>query len=385
MKPLTIVFYTDSYIPAVDGVVTSILNFSAELERRGHKIYIFTSGNNITKAKSNNKKVIVARGIKFKNYPQYNLAVFPFFASLKLYKINPDIIHIQTPFIMGLSGLISAKLSKIPVVSSFHTMFMDKSIIKEYASKNKYLQNLFTKYSWHYTKFFYNSANNTIIPSYSIKQVLEKHGIKSKIYIVPNGFNPKYFNQKINGLSTRQNLIENKHDKIILYVGRISKEKKLEILIKAAKVLNNNIKFVIVGDGPALAYYKNIVEKNSLQNRFKFIGFVPHKELGKYYAASDLFCIPSTFETQGLVALEAMACGKPVIGANHLALKDIIKNNKNGELFKPNDYKSCAKKIKKVLNNIKSYKYTIETANKYSVEKMTDKLIDVYKNVLTNT
>ncbi len=384
MKPLTIVFYTDSYVPAVDGVVTSIVNFSAELKRRGHKVYIFTSGDAVTKLKSRNKNVIVIKGIKFRNYPQYNLALFPFFSSLKLYKINPDIIHVQTPFTMGLSGLASAKLSRIPVVSSFHTLFMDKSILKEYAPKNKYIKNLFFRYSWKYTRFFYNSTSNIIVPSDSIRKLLQKHGIKSEIHIVPNGLNQNYFNANVHGAALRQTLFKGKHDKIVLYAGRLSREKKLEVLIKAAKILDTNIKFVIVGDGPAGEYYKEMVKRSGLQDRFKFIGFVTHKNLGRYYAACDLFCIPSTFETQGLVALEAMACGKPVVGASRLALKDIIKKGKNGELFLPNDYKSCARKIRKVLNNTKRYKYTVETARNYSVEKMTDKLISVYKKVIAS-
>lgn len=381
---MTIVFYTDSYIPAVDGVVTSIVNFSAELKRRGHKVYIFTSGDSATRFKSRNKNVIVIKGIKFKNYPQYNLALFPFLSSLRLYRINPDIIHVQTPFTMGLSGIVSAKLSRIPVVSSFHTLFMDKSILKEYAPKNKYIKNLFFRYSWKYTRFFYNSTSNIIVPSDSIRRMLQKHGIRSKVHVVPNGLNQNYFNAGVRGGSLRRKLFQGRQDKIVLYVGRLSREKKLEILIRAAKILDSSIKFVVVGDGPAGEYYKEMVEKSGLQDRFRFVGFVTHRDLGRYYAASDLFCIPSTFETQGLVALEAMACGKPVVGASKFALKDIIKNGKNGELFAPNDYKSCAGKIRKVLNNTKRYKYTVETARNYSVEKMTDKLISVYKKVIAD-
>ena len=382
LRSLTIAFYTDSYTPAIDGVVTSIINFSSELKKRGHKVYIFTSGTNSTKCNHKNKNIIVSKSIAFKNYPQYNIALFPFLSSIKLRKIKPDIIHLQTPFGMGLSGLLSSKFSRIPSVSTFHTMFNDKTIINEYVSKNKYIKTLLLKSSWQYIKFFYNNTNSIIVPSIAIKQILEKHGIKNNINIIPNGLNTQYFNPRINGSKTRKALGGSKNDKLVIYVGRLSREKKLETLIKASRLLSKNIKFIIIGDGPAFGYYKNLALKSNVQDRFKFLGFIDHKDLGKYYSASDLFCIPSTFETQGLVALEAMACNKPVVAANYLALKEIIKPGQNGEIFKPLDSASCAAKIKKVLNNIDSYKYNSSTAQNYSIQKMTDKLLDVYKNVI---
>ncbi|MCL5094794.1 MAG: glycosyltransferase, partial [Candidatus Marsarchaeota archaeon] len=361
---------------------TSIINFSSELKKRGHKVYIFASGTNSTKCNHKNKNIIVSKSIAFKNYPQYNIALFPFLSSIKLRKIKPDIIHLQTPFGMGLSGLLSSKFSRIPSVSTFHTMFNDKTIINEYVSKNKYIKTLLLKSSWQYIKFFYNNTNSIIVPSIAIKQILEKHGIKNNINIIPNGLNTQYFNPRINGSKTRKALGGSKNDKLVIYVGRLSREKKLETLIKASRLLSKNIKFIIIGDGPAFGYYKNLALKSNVQDRFKFLGFIDHKDLGKYYSASDLFCIPSTFETQGLVALEAMACNKPVVAANYLALKEIIKPGQNGEIFKPLDSASCAAKIKKVLNNIDSYKYNSSTAQNYSIQKMTDKLLDVYKNVI---
>ncbi len=383
LKSLTIAFYTDTYLPAIDGVVTSIIDFSKELKKRGHKVYIFTSGDKSTKSFSKDRNIIVAKSIKLKHYPQYRIALFPFFSSIKLNKINPDIIHIQTPFSMGLLGLLSSKFSKVPTIASFHTMFNNKIIINEYVSKNKYIKNLIQKYSWKYIRFFYNNTNTVIAPSNIIKELLEKRGINN-VLVIPNGLNINYFNTKINGNKIRKEYVKDKKGKLIIYVSRLSKEKKLEILIKASKFLDKSIKFIIIGDGPAINYYKKLIVKNQLQDRFKFLGFIDHKKLGKYYSASDLFCIPSTFETQGLVSLEAMACGKPVVGANYLALKEIIKTGQNGELFKPSNYRDCAKKIQKVLNNTKSYKYTVSTAKNYSIEKMTDKLLDVYKNVIDN-
>jgi 1,2-diacylglycerol 3-alpha-glucosyltransferase len=119
-----------------------------------------------------------------------------------------------------------------------------------------------------------------------------------------------------------------------------------------------------------------------LNEKVKFAGFVSDALLPKYYAACDLFCIPSTFETQGLVSIEAMASGKPVVGADHLALHDLISDGRNGEKFKPGSAQDCARKIEKVLYNEDSYKGMVETAKKYSIEKTTDNLLDAYKAVI---
>jgi 1,2-diacylglycerol 3-alpha-glucosyltransferase len=157
-------------------------------------------------------------------------------------------------------------------------------------------------------------------------------------------------------------------------------------MLKAAKLLSkkrNDISYLIVGHGPAMDHYKTLAVRLGIADKVKFVGFVSDQELPSYYAASDMLCMPSTFETQGVVAIEAMACGKPVVGANFLALKEIIKNGKTGEKFKPNDYQACARKIEKVLNNSEAYKRnTVALAKEFSIPNATDKLLDVYNKLL---
>src|SRR5580704_5053514 len=110
-ESLKIAFYTDSFLPAVDGVVISILNFRKELEKRGHEVYIYASGNEKTKQMTKgDKRVIVVRGLKFSKYPQYSLALFPMSSRLRLMNVKMDINHCHTPFMMGVHGLISSKV-----------------------------------------------------------------------------------------------------------------------------------------------------------------------------------------------------------------------------------------------------------------------------------
>jgi 1,2-diacylglycerol 3-alpha-glucosyltransferase len=384
MEKLSLAFYTDTYVPAIDGVVSSILNFRKELESRGHSVYIFTS----SKVLSNPikmKNVFFYPGIGFKPYPQYNVALFPYNSILKLSSLNVDIIHAHTPFFMGLAGMMSSKVGKYPLVGSFHTMVNNKAVIKDYYPKNPQLRKLTTKYLWRYVIFFYKKCNATTTPSNTISKMLINHGL-TNVHTIPNTVDPELFNRKIDGTRLRQSLNIKDDDKIILYVGRLSKEKKIEVLLKSAKYLkkNNNLKFLIAGSGPAELYYKTMAKRLRLEN-VQFLGSIKRENLPEVYASSDVFCIPSTFETQGIVALEAMAMGKPVVCADYLALKELVSNGKNGEKFKPGDYIECSKKIEKALNNTGAYTNgAVKTAMDFYPKHVTDKLLDVYYSVLNS-
>lgn len=382
-KRLNIAFYTDSFLPAIDGVVTSTLNFREELMRRGHNVYLFASGNEKTaQFAKREKNVFVLRGVKFSRYPQYNIAFFPFMASLKVRGVDMDIAHAQTPFTVGAYALLTARLNRTPVVGSFHTLFTDKAVIDEYTTSNHMLRKMLLKYSWQYAKFFYNSCNSVIAPSGTIENILRRRSIHN-VNVVPNSVDLKRFNPKVDGSKLRRKLLKGRRGKVVTYVGRLSREKKLETLFKAARLLRKkDITFIICGTGPAADYYMSMAARMGLSDSVKFTGFVENRDLPEYYAAGDAFCIPSMFETQGIVSLEAMASGKPVIGADYLALKELISNGRNGEKFKPMDGRDCARKIEKVLYNIDAYKEMYDTAKEYSIEKTTDKLLAVYKSTM---
>jgi len=384
-ESLKIAFYTDSFLPAIDGVVTSILNFRSELENRGHEVYIYASGTEKTKQMTKgDKHIIVTRGVKFKKYPQYTMALFPLSSKLKSWKVKFDINHAHTPFMMGVHALVLSKVDRTPIVGSFHTLFTDSSVIKDYVVDNKLVTKTIMKYSWNYARLFYNRCDGVAAPSDTIRKMLEKRGIRN-VDVIPNGTDLKRFNPQVNGEKIRRTFVKNDREKLVMYVGRLSREKKLETMIKAAALLKKeDIRFAFVGSGPAQAYYQRMVERMHLQDKVKFVGFVPNKELPKYYASCDVFCIPSTFETQGVVSLEAMATGKPVVGADFLALKDLIKNGKNGEKFRANDSTDCAKKIEEVINNMDSYKEMVPTSKRYSLGRTTDDLLSLYRRVLNN-
>ncbi len=384
-ESLKIAFYSDSFLPAVDGVVVSILNFRKELERRGHEVYIFASGTEKTKRiVKGDDHIVVVPSIKFSKYPQYNIAFFPLASRFSFMNVKMDVNHAHTPFVMGWHALMLSKFDRRPIVGSFHTMFTDSAVIREYAVDNKYLAKAFKNYSWKYARLFYNMCDGVSAPSGAIKSMLKSKKINN-VTVVPNGVDLKRFNSNVNGDRVRKNLLKSNRGKLVMYVGRVSREKKLETMIRAASTFKKeDVRFVVVGTGPAMQYYQHMVERLHLQDRIRFVGFVENRSLPEYYAACDAFCIPSTFETQGVVSLEAMASGKPVVGADYLALKELIINGRNGEKFRPGDSKGCASKLRKVLYNVGSYKEMVSTAKRYSLERTTDDLLSLYKKVLNN-
>ena len=375
-------FYTDTYLPAVDGVVTSVINSAMELRKRGHKVYIFTSGNQKhTVPEDLREDVFFMRSMRFRKYPQYSLAIFPFASALRIKDLNIELIHAHTPFMMGVSGLTIAKVNRIPLVGSFHTLFTDKRVIDEYTSLSPMLRKMAYNKAWSYVRFFYNKCGRTIAPSESIKSLLASNQIDN-VDVVPNGVDIKRF-RKADGSAIRDRYAP-KGEKLVLYLGRLSKEKGVDVMIRSAKVLSKkkDVKFLIAGTGPAHEQYRRMTARMGLSKNVSFCGFVEQSELPKLYAAADVICMPSTFETQGIVSLEAMASGKPVVGADYLALKEIIDDGKNGEKFKPGSSADCAAKIEKVINNIDAYKGMLETAKRFSVERSTDRLLETYEKTM---
>lgn len=380
---MKIAFYSDSFLPAVDGVVISMLNFRKELMRRGHEVHIYASGNSETerlKRKYSNLHVI--RGLSFRRYPQYSIAFLPGATAIRNMGIDFDVAHLQTPFTVGVQGMIIAKVNKTPTVGTFHTMFTNTAVVKEYTSNSKMVREFIKRYSWLYLRHFYSRCDSILAPSDVISKMLDRRGIHN-VGVVPNSVDISRFNLNVDGSKIRRALNITDREHMILFAGRVSREKNLEVMINAARLLKNeNYRFVVAGTGPGYEHYTKMVDRAGLGDLFDFVGFVDNADLPEYYAAADAFCMPSTFETQGIVTLEAMACGIPVIGADYLALKDLIVNGENGEKFPAGDYMACARKIRKVINNIESYKGMWDTAKQYSLQKTTDRLLDAYKNII---
>lgn len=358
-------FFTETFLPQQNGVVTSMLNYGNELVRRGHEVCVFCPGHKGQKhgTDENNFKVFRYPSFSFPPYPEYRVAL-PHGEVPKL-----DIVHTHGPFMMGQFGLKVAEKQKIPKISTYHTL------LSEYAKK--YLA-LATPLAWAYQRRHYNRYDKLTTPSLAIKKILAEHGINGKIEVVPNSVDAAF--RPLGKEKARKRLMLDSDEKIFLSLGRLGFEKNVDVIIKAMESVDG--KLLVVGKGPASEKLKSLANQRKLNAKVRFAGFVEKSLLPHYYSAADAFVIASTTETQGVVCLEAMACGCPVIGADATAIPEAVENGRNGFLFEAGNINELTCLLNSFKPSKKLSKNAIKESKKYSVEKCTDKLEKVYESLV---
>lgn len=382
---MRIAFFTDTYLPNTDGVVAWIVNYRKELEKLGHEVYIFTPGSREQKKKNKDKNVYYFTSAQFSKYPDYRLALINVFSPLKLINnLKIDIIHVHGVATTGLVAIKTAEQYNIPIISSFHTMIPDAA---HYISSNKSIKDILSAVAWKYLRWYYKHFWKVFVPTEHVSKVLKDHRI-TNTYVEPMGIHVRSYlprktdDEKINEVRKKYKIPKTK--KIVLYVGRITKEKNIELIIKSAHNIlnmNKNTMFVIVGKGPYLADLKKLVESEGISKNVLFTGYVPTHDLKYIYKCADVLSFPSEFDTFGLVTIEAMASGLPVVAKNGTAPGELIINGKNGYLF--NDIFDFPEKILKAINDKKNLsENAIKTAEMYNIKDSVSKLVMQYESII---
>ncbi len=379
---MRIAYFSDTFYPQLNGVVTSILNSSKILAERGHKIKIFTIKTNINKLKLHkNISVVKYTSIDAFRYPGYELVIPRSLHCLnEIKKFKPDAIHIHTPTLLGWEAVVCGRLLNIPTIGTYHTLipdFLNHSPIPKIGELV-----IMKKLAWKYTNNFYENCTAVTTPSAAMKRELIKNGLNKKVEVISNGVNLKlFYPRKITNKKFR-----------ILYVGRISYEKNIDVVIKAVGEFAKKIKdfeFWIVGSGPDVEKLKHLVKKLKIEKYTRFIGGIDNSKLPEIYSNPGVFVTGSTIETEGIVLLEAMACGLPIIGVNARAIPDLIKNEVNGFIVNPEDYKNMSRVIDVIYCNPdlrkKMAKEAISTAGRYNVERCVERLEKVYHLLLRHS
>ncbi len=378
-------FFTDTYLPNVDGVVTSIVNTRGYLEKHGHEVYVFTAGSQSDKALNTDPDVFFFRSIALPQYPQYKLALFPYLSATQAAKKHPiDLVHCHAITSMGLAAKhVASQLDK-PLVGTFHTMITDAG---QYLTKNEWVKKGASKVLWRGISLFYKNFDAVTAPSNATASLLEEHGVKN-VHVVPNGINLCKYSPDLDKKTVRNLLGIEDGEAMVLVAGRLGFEKNVDVVVKAAKLVlkNRRARFVVTGDGPARGYCEQLAAKEGVAGAFDFEGFVNAKALPHYYAAADCLVSASAFETQGLSLLEAMACGTPVVGADALAIPEAVENGSNGFLFEPFNESDCAEKVLKLLAAPEGRKKAMAKAARAkaescSIEKSCEKLLKIYREV----
>lgn len=382
--------FTDSYPPYINGVSTSIVMLQQALEKKGHQVYIVTVNAKGHSYKfENDNKIIRIPGIPIGIYDYRISTIYPVRIVNRIKKWNLDVIHSQTEFGVGTFARIIAKQFDIPLVHTYHTMYEDyvHYITKGYFNKSS------KKIVEYLTKFYCDkTATELIVPTKKTYALFkEKYKYERNIHIIPTGIDvERFYKENVSSKEVEQikkDLNIRKDDFVILFVGRIGKEKSIDVLIEGQYALIKkypNCKLMIIGDGPDAPHYMKLVKKLKLENNVKFAGKVPWDEIPKYYQVADIFATASRTETQGLTVIEAMASSLPVVAADDDSFKDIIVNDLNGYLF--SNKKQYRKIIEKLLDDKNKVSYLSKQARisseSYSSKYFAERVLKVYENAI---
>lgn len=319
---MKIALFTETFLPKVDGIVTRLKHTVEHLQKNGDQVLIFSPSGGLKEYKG--AKIHGVSGIPLPLYPELKLA-FPR-PSLKkaLEKFKPDLIHVVNPAVLGVGGIYYAKQMDIPLVASYHTHLP------------KYLHHYgfgaLEGVLWELLKLAHNQAELNLCTSTAMVEELVNHGIE-RVDLWQRGVDTDMFQPSLASRKMRDRLSEgNPDDPLLLYVGRVSAEKQID-KIKAVLDAIPNSRLAIVGNGPA----REELEEFFADTNTNFVGYLHGLELASAYASADAFIFPSATETLGLVLLEAMAAGCPVVAANSGGIPDIVTDGVNGYLFEADD------------------------------------------------
>lgn len=380
---LKIGVFTDSYRPYTSGVVRSIETFSDELQAQGHEVYVFAPDYPNKKGYSQEEN----RVFRFSSIPaptnhDFALAV-PFSIRLRstIKKLNLDVIHVHSPFLLGRLGARYAKKLNLPLVFTFHTLY------DQYVHYIPIGQNITKEITKKYCADFCNHCDLVIVPTEIIGNHLQSWGVKSKIKAIPTGIKIQDFQSSDKDWLYRKFGIDPSY-KLIISVGRLGKEKNFSFIIKSFKSITELIPdcmLVLVGDGPEKNNLENLAKELGILNKIIFTGTLSREEIIKAYNSAHIFAFASVTETQGLVVGEAKAAGLPVVAVKAFGISEMVEDGNDGFLTDLN-LDQFIQKISLLLTNDNLRKTLSQNAFnnsvKISAQNCTNKLINCYYDVI---
>lgn len=428
---MRIAIFTDTYVPDRNGASSSIDHYTRLLADDGHEIIIFCPrcGHYHDKLYKN-ITIRRYRSIAAPSYKDFKLALpFIWTAVKDLKEFSPDIVHVQTPLGIGWMGIWATKILKMKNIQTYHTYIPDflvyvkpksllginkitslinstklaksmdkadilnesyetigiKPLLEEIAAereaeekKNK-TSRLDERFGRQYTRLVYNRADLVLTPSLAMKKVLKKQGVLPKVEVMSNGIDYDFFKKKTDYS------IKNR----IVNIGRLGFEKRVDIVIQAFAVAvksNSKLKLDIFGDGPARKSLQMLVKKLGVSRSVKFWGSYDINKVSQQLYQFDCFATASPIETEGIVILEAMASGLPVLGVRKLAVPDIVKDGQNGYLSRPSDIDGMAKNMLKIMESSKVLERlgqkALVVAKDHEIRVLKNRLLGFYKQLI---
>jgi glycosyltransferase involved in cell wall biosynthesis len=385
---MRIAIFSDTFLPQLNGVVTTVYQSAKSLIDLGHEVVIFTVAKDPHKyidPQYGHIKIITLPSIPAFIYPTLRFT-FPFgFAYSQLKKFNPDVIHTHTPFAVGWEAVIGSKILNVPLVGTHHTFYDD------YLKHVKIDYSWGKKLSWKYTAVFYNCCDLILSPTQSLADALETQKLKKSVNILRNSLDTDFF-KPVKSAVAKNNLKEKFGIKgqALIFQGRLSYEKSHDIVLRAFALMIKkmpDLKLMMAGDGPEREKLEKLAQDLKIRDNVIFTGFIPYGErLVDNYQSSDVYITASKSENMPIAILEAMACGLPIIAVKERGLGEIINDGVNGFFAKTDDPTDMAKKTLELLSDAtllkKFSKASRKLALQYSHKQITSDLEQKYRDLI---
>lgn len=355
---MKIIITNQTYHPTVSGVAIVAQRLAANMAERGHEIYVFAPSDKGESYKRAEKALTEFRLHSFVNpvRKDHHISLFPYRKmSAIIEEIDPDVLHTHDPLNIGYyTGRIGKKLD-IATIATVHAL---PEFLSSYFTDKLGINKLIENFAWWAGNRAATKCDLVITPSHWAANSILKRNPTLAAKVISNGVDTELFKPSISTIekeSFKDKLNISKEEKIIIYVGRLDKEKNLDVLIESLPHVNKEVKakLVLVGNGSEAQRLKILVNNLGIGRSVLFKGEIPYEQLPDLYRASDLFAIPSAIENQSCVVLEASSSGLPIVAFGFGGMPEIVKNNINGILINPGDHSSFAKALITILKDLK--------------------------------
>lgn len=378
---MRVAMFADCYHPIINGVSTSIQLLARSLQDGGHEVLLFVP--DVPGHADGEPWVRRFASVPFPLHAEDRVS-FPWpLANLQeAVRFAPDVVHLHTPFNVGLFGwLVAARLGRARVFTH-HTLF------EEYLHYVPLPQGLMLPVALGISRWFWNTSAVVIAPSEEIRDRQVEQGVKSPLHVIPTGIDVESFRGG-DPTGPRREIGLEPQDRVLLYIGRIAREKSLEVLLEVldrARRQDPLLRLVLVGDGPERTALEDRAADMGLGDRVSFLGARPRLQLKHYLAAATCFVFASQTETQGLVLLEAQASGLPVVAVRASGASEAVAPGESGLLLEPGETEAFVAAVLSVTSDPDLRRRLSAgaraQAERFSVTTMATRTLEAYREAL---
>ena len=354
---MRILFATDLFYQNTAGSSNFIKQLTKGLIKNGHQVFLIAPSKQFknTIAFEDGLTIYGIRSVIIPNliYPaKFRVPVTAGSSKIRaiIADIKPDVIHIQDHFMIGSKTVKEGRKLNIPLVGTNH--FMPENFI-HYLYPPPFAKKLIKKLAWKVFSRVYKHVDLITTPTKTAAILIKDLGLKNPIIPISNGVNLTRFNPQNRGDYLKKRYKISKKTRVVLFVGRLDKEKQIDILIRAFAKMPANVdaKLVIAGNGTERSHLLKLTKRLGIKKKVIFTGFVENKDLPYLYGMADIFAIASIAELQSMATMEAMASGLPVVAAKVMALPELVHHRKNGYLFNDVDTKTLTDEMIQILKD----------------------------------